>query len=80
MKDVFDYIDAHRQEFIERLQRLCRQPSIAAQNVGIRETAQMVVQLMEQIGVRTELYATDGAPVIYGAVGNHSKTLLIYNH
>jgi acetylornithine deacetylase/succinyl-diaminopimelate desuccinylase-like protein len=80
MKDVFDYIDAHRQEFIERLQWLCRQPSIAAQNVGIRETAQMVAQLMEQIGVRTELYATDGAPVIYGAVGNHAKTLLIYNH
>ncbi len=80
MKDVFDYIDAHRQEFIERLQWLCRQPSIAAQNVGIRETAQMVAQLMEQIGVRPELFATDGAPVIYGAVGNHSKTLLIYNH
>lgn len=80
MKDVFDYIDAHRQEFIERLQWLCRQPSIAAQNVGIRETAQMVAQLMEQIGVHTELYATDGAPVIYGTVGNHSKTLLIYNH
>lgn len=80
MKDVFDYIDAHRQEFIERLQWLCRQPSIAAQNVGIRETAQMVVQLMEQIGVRTELYATDGAPVVYGTVGDHSKTLLIYNH
>src|SRR2546425_2745567 len=80
MKDVFDYIDAHRQEFIERLQWLCRQPSIAAQNVGIRENAQMVAQLMEQIGVRPELYSTDGAPVIYGAVGNHSKTLLIYNH
>lgn len=80
MKDVFDYIDVHRQEFIERLQWLCRQPSIAAQNVGIRETAQMVAQLMEQIGVRAELFATDGAPVVYGTVGNHSKTLLIYNH
>ncbi len=80
MKDVFDYIDAHRQEFVERLQWLCRQPSIAAQNIGIRETAQMVAQLMEKIGIRTELHATDGAPVVYGGVGTRPRTLLIYNH
>src|SRR3989442_4426925 len=80
MKDVFDYIDARRPEFIDSLQWWSRQPSIAAQNVGIRETAQMVAQLMEQIGVRPELYSTDGPPVIYGAVANPPKTLVIYNH
>jgi len=80
MEDVFGYIDTHRARFVERLQWLCRQPSIAAQNVGIQETAQMVTHLMEEVGVRPELYATDGAPVIYGTVGNGSPTLLIYNH
>lgn len=80
MKDVFGYVDEHRQQFIERLQWLCRQPSIAAQNVGIQETARMVVQLMEHIGIKTELYATDGAPVVYGVVGSGPRTLLIYNH
>jgi len=80
MEDVFAYIDAHRPRFIERLQWLCRQPSIAAQNVGIQDTARMVAQLMEEIGVRPELYATDGAPVVFGTVGNGSPTLLIYNH
>ncbi len=80
MKDVFDYIDQHQQQFIERVQWLCRQPSIAAQNVGIRETAGMVQQLMEQVGLKTELYATDGAPVVYGTVGSGPRTLLIYNH
>ena len=80
MNDVFGYIDEHRQQFIERLQWLCRQPSIAAQNIGIQETARMVAQLMEQVGIKTELYATDGAPVVYGVVGVGPRTLLIYNH
>lgn len=80
MEDVFAYIDQHQQKFIERLQWLCRQPSIAAQNVGILETAQMVAQLMQDVGIQTELYATDGAPVVYGTVGSGPRTLLIYNH
>src|SRR4030065_154348 len=65
---------------VARLQWLCRQPSIAAQNVGIPETARMVAQLMEEVGVRPELHATDGAPVVYGTVGHGAPTLLIYNH
>ena len=80
MNDVFGYIDEHRQQFIERLQWLCRQPSVAAQNIGIQETARMVAQLMQQVGIKTELYATDGAPVVYGVVGAGPRTLLIYNH
>lgn len=80
MQDIFDYIDAHRETFIQRVQQLCRQPSIAAQNVGIQETARMVAQLMEEVGVRPEQYATNGAPVVYGTVGSGTPTLLIYNH
>ena len=80
MQDVFAYIDQHRDRFIERLQWLCRQPSIAAQNVGIQETAEMVAQLMRDVGVAPQLFATDGAPVVYGATGAGPRTLLIYNH
>lgn len=80
MRDIFAYIEQHQQEFIRRLQWLCRQPSIAAQNVGIRETAHMVAQLMQEVGVTPRSYGTDGAPVIYGTAGSGSRTLLIYNH
>lgn len=80
MNDVFTYINAHQDEFIGRLQRLCRQPSIAAQNVGMKETAEMVMQLMSEVGVTSKAYGTDGAPVIYGTVGSGPRTLLIYNH
>ena len=36
IKDIFTHIDQHAEAYIERLRALCRQPSIAAQNVGIR--------------------------------------------
>lgn len=80
MEDVFAYVERNQEKFVERLQWLCRQPSIAAQNVGIRETATMVAQLMRDVGITPEMYATDGAPVVYGAVGSGPRTLLIYNH
>lgn len=80
MQDIFDYIDRHRDTFIDRAQWLCRQPSIAAQNVGIQEAARMVAQLMDEVGVRADLYATDGAPVVFGTAGSGARTLLIYNH
>jgi acetylornithine deacetylase/succinyl-diaminopimelate desuccinylase-like protein len=80
MEDVYAYIDAHRDQFVERLQWLCRQPSIAAQQIGIQETAGMVARVMEDVGVSPELYATEGAPVVYGRSGTGSRTLLIYNH
>ena len=80
MEDVFAYIDEHQKKFVERLQRLCRQPSISAQNIGIQETARMVARVMEEIGMKTESYGTDGAPVVYGTVGSGPRTLLIYNH
>lgn len=80
MRDIYAYIDAHQEQFVRRVQWLCRQPSIAAQRVGIEETAQMVMQLMEEVGVKAKSYGTGGAPVIYGTVGSGSRTLLIYNH
>ncbi|MBI2247271.1 MAG: M20/M25/M40 family metallo-hydrolase [Armatimonadetes bacterium] len=80
MEDIFAYIEQNKQRFIERVQWLCRQPSIAAQNVGIQETARMVATLMEEVGIRPQLYSTDGAPVVYGSLGSGSRTLLIYNH
>ncbi len=80
MRDIYAYIDAHQDQFVRRVQWLCRQPSIAAQRVGIQETAQMVMQLMEEVGVKATAYPTDGAPVICGTVGSGPRTLLIYNH
>jgi acetylornithine deacetylase/succinyl-diaminopimelate desuccinylase-like protein len=51
MRDVYAYIDAHQDEFIADLQALVRQPSISAQNVGLRECAELVRDMMHRDGL-----------------------------
>ncbi len=81
MQDIFDYIDQHADEFVERLQTLCRQPSIAAQGKGMAETADMVAASLQQIGADVQTLPTGGFPVVYGAIpGRSSKTLSFYDH
>jgi acetylornithine deacetylase/succinyl-diaminopimelate desuccinylase-like protein len=52
MESVFRHIDAHKDEFIARLKDLCRQPSIAAQGIGLEETAAKVSALMTEAGIQ----------------------------
>lgn len=81
MQDVYDYIDRHADEYVERLRALCRQPSIAAQNKGMIETADMVTGLLGRISSDVRLLPTAGFPVVYGAIpGRSSKTLSFYDH
>ena len=50
MQDIFDYVDENADEFISDLQTLVRQPSISAQNIGLRECANLVLDVMHQDG------------------------------
>jgi acetylornithine deacetylase/succinyl-diaminopimelate desuccinylase-like protein len=76
------YLEQHPHEAQELLERLCRQPSIAAQNVGIAEMADLVEDLLRGAGFSTQrLYAEGAPPAIYGELrGRSPYTLLLYNH
>ena len=83
MQQVYDYIDEHWMEAIEDLKRLCRQPSISAQGVGMAETVQLLDQMMQEYGVSTQILHSPGGgyPLIYGEIrGESPTTLLFYNH
>lgn len=81
MERVFSYIDDHRDEFLERLKTLLRQPSVAAQNLGMESCAKLVQQMLDQVGFKTQIFATDGFPVVYGELeGESDKTLMFYDH
>jgi len=75
------YLHAHLDESIAELSRLTAQPSVGAQNWGMRECADMVGEMLRKRGFQAEIIATEGAPVVYGErKGRSDKTLLIYNH
>lgn len=78
-------VDAHIQEhlpyWIQQLERLCNQPSISAQNVGMAECAELVATLLKEHGFAAEVMPYKGYPLVYGeANGRAPKTLLMYLH
>lgn len=75
------YLEAHMSQSIEELSRLCAQPSVAAQNLGLREAAQMVAEMLLRRGFAVQIIETGGAPVVFAERrGKTDKTLLFYNH
>jgi acetylornithine deacetylase/succinyl-diaminopimelate desuccinylase-like protein len=85
MQDIYDWIDAHRDEIIAELQELLRQPSISAQNIGLEECAELLKRQMlaDGIGTTQILPVEDAPPIVYATVPAaqaDAKTLLCYAH
>jgi acetylornithine deacetylase/succinyl-diaminopimelate desuccinylase-like protein len=76
------YLETHTDEPQALLEQLCRQPSVAAQNLGIAAMADLVEKLLSDTGFSTQcLTVEDAPPVIYGELRGHGPyTLLLYNH
>jgi acetylornithine deacetylase/succinyl-diaminopimelate desuccinylase-like protein len=82
-KGVTQYIDQHSDRFVKELQLLSRQPSVSAQNLGMRECAQLVKSMLEEVGLSAKLFELQGGPpVVYGEMlgKNSRKTLIFYDH
>jgi len=76
-----EYVNANRDRFVAELQEVCRQPSVAAQNLGMREMADQVIARLKKLGAAVRLIPVgDGAPVVYAELGSGSRTLMIYDH
>lgn len=73
---------ANEQHDLDDLFRLIAQPSISAQNVGVRECADLFIAILQNAGFAARLMPTAAHPVIYaewlGASG--MPTVLIYGH
>src|SRR6185295_13371137 len=75
------YVDRHARSFTERLQGLCRMPSVAARGTGMRAIAENVEQMMQRIGIGTRAFRLgNGYPIIYGECGAGSQSFLVYGH
>ncbi|MBI4301966.1 MAG: M20/M25/M40 family metallo-hydrolase [Chloroflexi bacterium] len=83
MKKIFDYIDNHFSETVADLIRLCSQPGISAQGIGVEESARLVTAMLQESGIATQVLLPPGGncPLVYGELaGDSPNTLLFYNH
>src|SRR5215212_3362522 len=75
------YVDRHARAFTERLQRLCRMPSVAARGTGMRAVAEAVEQLMRRAGAGTRsIKMGSGYPILYGECGAGQRSVVVYGH
>jgi acetylornithine deacetylase/succinyl-diaminopimelate desuccinylase-like protein len=78
---IDSYLERNLDQSIEELSRLVAQPSVGAQNLGLRECAELVAGMLRARGFEVRVMDTKGAPVVFGErKGRSDKTLLIYNH
>ena len=78
--EVYAHIDRNIEKHLGELQRWVRQPSVSAQNIGIREMATMLRDDLKRIGFQeAEIVPTSGHPGVWGYYDARAeKTLVIY--
>lgn len=75
------YVDRHAQSFAERLQVVCRMPSVAARGTGMRAMSEAIEQMMQRVGIGTRTFRMgNGYPIIYGECGSGPPTFVVYGH
>jgi acetylornithine deacetylase/succinyl-diaminopimelate desuccinylase-like protein len=78
--EIYAYIEQHKDEHLEQLRRWVRQPSVSAQNIGIKDMAEMVRGDFQKLGFKeAELVPTEGHPGVWGFYdAGAAKTLVVY--
>src|SRR5512146_1216440 len=78
---IDSYLEQNLDQSLNELSRLVAQPSVGAQNLGMKECAALVAEMLKARGFDVRVMDTQGAPVVFGErKGKSDKTLLIYNH
>jgi len=81
IQTVDRYIEENLDASIEELSRLCAQPSVAAQNLGIEACADLVAESLKARGFKVQILPTGGSPVVFGErKGKKDETLVVYDH
>ncbi|WP_375208286.1 M20/M25/M40 family metallo-hydrolase [Hyphococcus sp.] len=77
---VYAHIDQNLDSHIAKIQRWLRQPSVSAQNIGVRDMAEMLRGDLEAIGfAETAIVETDGHPGVWGFYdAGAERTLMLY--
>lgn len=82
LSDVFTHIDAERESFLRRLIDYVRNPSISAHNIGIKEVADILIDMLGKLGFDTRLVPTKGHPMVVARwlEAKGAPTVLLYGH
>lgn len=86
MNEINNYVEAHKQRFLDELFELIRIPSISSQpehKPDMYRAAELWKEILLKAGAdKAEVYETDGNPVTYGEkiIDPNAPTVLVYAH
>ena len=86
MKEINQYIETHKQRFLDELFELIRIPSISSlpeHKPDMYKAAEKWKELLLEAGAdKTEIFETEGNPVTYGEkiIDKNAPTVLVYAH
>jgi acetylornithine deacetylase/succinyl-diaminopimelate desuccinylase-like protein len=86
MKELNQYLNEHKQRFLDELLALLRIPSISADpkyTDDVRTMAYATAQHLTDLGVdQVEIFETAGHPIVYGEkiIDPNAPTVLVYGH
>jgi acetylornithine deacetylase/succinyl-diaminopimelate desuccinylase-like protein len=81
IKKVDKYIEEKLDQNLKELSEFCSIAGISAKNTFLSEAADYTKNMFEKRGFATQVFTTEGAPVVFAErKGKSDKTLLFYNH
>ena len=82
LEQVFAHITARREDFVRRVMDYVRHPSISAHDIGIREVAQLLVEMLAELGLDAEAVPTAKHPMVLARWDKKpgAPTVLLYGH
>ena len=86
MDNIKNYINEHKDRFLNELIELLKIPSVSADSAfanDVRQTADVVMSSLEKAGCDfVEICETDGYPIVYGEkmIDPKLPTILVYGH
>src|SRR4051794_40329831 len=82
LQQVFAHIAANEDAFVRRVMDYVRHPSISAHNIGIREVAALLVDMLSGLGLQAETIPTENHPMVLARWEKKpgAPTVLLYGH
>ena len=78
---VISWIDATREQSIEKMARLIRQPSVSSTGEGVEECAGILVEMLTEVGLDAKVMPTKGLPAVYAErIVPGTPTVIFYGH
>ena len=80
LENIRAYLEENKERHIKRIQRLVEQPSVSVEEYGVRECAELLVEIHKEIGCEeAKLVETSDLPGLWAYYNaGKSKTIIVY--